>query len=79
MTTNEVNTYLWDESQATRGPDEIASSLMDYFEQHAPDRPKAIMYSDQCGGQNKNIKIVAAMITLWKVTSFESNKLTISS
>lgn len=45
MTTNEVHTYLWYESQASGGPDEIASCLKYYFEQQAPDRPKAIMYS----------------------------------
>lgn len=70
MTSNEVHTYLWNESQASRGPEEIASCLMDYFEHYAPDRPKAIMYSDQCGGQNKNIKVVAAMNHMVKSDQF---------
>lgn len=50
--------YVWDESKASRGPQEVGSCIM-HFVQHFVKSEKLIMYSDQCGGQNRNIKIAA--------------------
>lgn len=53
-----VRMYMWNESVASRGLQEIESSLMHYIKANVTTR-KLIMYSDQCGGQNQNAKIAS--------------------
>lgn len=48
--------YVWDESKASRGPEEIGSCLLHYFKKYVATK-NVIMYSDACGGQNRNIKM----------------------
>lgn len=62
LATNEATCYLWHETVANRGANEIASCI--YKEVTSlPDSVKTvILYSDTCGGQNKNSH-VAAMFT----------------
>ena len=51
--------YLWNETIAKRGSIEIASCLIHYFDHFLQDEVKTLkMFSDNCGGQNKNINIV---------------------
>lgn len=47
--------YMWDESQGSRGPDEIASCLYKHLTLNKP-KKCVIAYADTCGGQNRNIK-----------------------
>lgn len=50
--------YVWDESFASRGSQEISSCLYRHFLTYVPiDTEKIILYSDACGGQNRNIKM----------------------
>lgn len=50
--------YIWDESVASRGSQEIGSCLLKHFKTKIPDTvEKIILYSDSCGGQNRNIKL----------------------
>lgn len=56
MKTNDVYMFMWDESIASRGPQEIGSCIM-YFLKNIVKCEHLIMYSDQCGGQNRNIKM----------------------
>ena len=50
--------YVWSEDVASRGPQEIASCLKEHFEQNLPNTTKEVtLYSDSCGGQNRNIKM----------------------
>lgn len=50
--------YIWSENVASRGAQEIGSALIYHFEHHVPSTTKhIILYSDSCGGQNRNIKI----------------------
>lgn len=58
LETGEVHMYMWDESIASRGPQEIGSCVAHYIKNFVTTR-KLIMYSDQCGGQNRNFKIAA--------------------
>lgn len=58
LSNNDEKMYVWDESKASRGPQEVGSCIM-HFVQHFVKSEKLIMYSDQCGGQNRNIKIAA--------------------
>ncbi|XP_039747039.1 uncharacterized protein LOC120637854 isoform X2 [Pararge aegeria] len=56
--TDEMFMYVWDESTASRGPQEIGSCLLKFIREHVHTK-RLIMYSDQCGGQNRNIKVAA--------------------
>lgn len=56
MGTDDAYMFVWDESDASRGPQEIGSFLMYFFKNFVTTK-KVIMYSDQCGGQNRNIKL----------------------
>ncbi|CAH1984379.1 unnamed protein product [Acanthoscelides obtectus] len=47
--------YMWPENVAKRGSDEIASILYKHFREHSiKGNKKLIVYTDNCGGQNKN-------------------------
>ncbi|CAG4955519.1 unnamed protein product [Colias eurytheme] len=54
--TDKVTMCLWDETIASRGPQEIGSCLLRYIKENVTTK-KLILYSDQCGGQNRNIKM----------------------
>ena len=49
--------YVWSENIASRGPQEIASCLIKHFSQLPNNIQHLILYSDACGGQNRNIKM----------------------
>lgn len=62
--TNDSIHNMWDESEAARGANQVGSalyihlmSLPDYVEE-------AVLWSDTCGGQNKNSIIVATLQTV---------------
>lgn len=49
--------YVWDETIASRGAQEISSCLLKHFKNVVPtETEKIILYSDACPGQNRNIK-----------------------
>lgn len=49
--------YIWDESIASRGAQEVTSCLLYHLKHFIPSDTEQIkLYSDACGGQNKNIK-----------------------
>lgn len=51
--------FLWKEGDAGRGAQEVGSCIKKYLEAYAPkDIEELILWSDSCGGQNRNIKIV---------------------
>ncbi|CAH1953378.1 unnamed protein product [Acanthoscelides obtectus] len=55
--------YMWPENVAKRGSDEIASILYKHFREHyIKGNKKLIVYTDNCGGQNKNWSIIC----LWQ-------------
>lgn len=54
---------LWHEAVAGRGPDEIGSCLLKYM-QNNPMKSKVILWSDSCGGQNRNIKLTSLLMRL---------------
>lgn len=50
--------YVWPESMASRGSQEVASCLLKHFMNFVPkDTQKIVLRSDACGGQNRNIKM----------------------
>uniref|UniRef100_A0A1B0GNF7 Uncharacterized protein n=1 Tax=Phlebotomus papatasi TaxID=29031 RepID=A0A1B0GNF7_PHLPP len=55
--TKQGHMYLWAENIASRGAQEIASCLLCHLKSLPPTVTKVILYSDSCGGQNRNIKM----------------------
>lgn len=54
---NKAYMYIWAESIASRGAQEITSCLLKHFENFVPpETTRIILNSDSCGGQNRNIK-----------------------
>lgn len=50
--------YVWSENVASRGGQEIGSCILKHFKDNVSSKVcKIIMYSDSCGGQNRNIKL----------------------
>lgn len=49
--------YMWNESVASRGPDEIGSALMYHINKYITTAEDLVIYTDCCGGQNRNFKI----------------------
>lgn len=68
LATQEAVMYIWNESIASRGSQEIGSCLM-YYINNFVDTENLIMYSDQCGGQNRNIKL--SLMCNYMITSPE--------
>lgn len=72
--------YVWNETIASRGSQEIASCLYKHFTKYLPkDTQKLFLNSDACSGQNRNIKMslmLKKMLCDWKhsdLTSIEQH------
>lgn len=50
--TKAVKCYIWNECTAGRGSDEVASCVFDFLSSMT--HPEVVLYSDNCGGQNRN-------------------------
>ncbi|XP_033229812.1 uncharacterized protein LOC117181350 isoform X2 [Belonocnema kinseyi] len=51
--------YIWSENVASRGGEEIGSCLLKHLKTNIPDETdRIVLYSDCCGGQNRNIKVI---------------------
>lgn len=54
--------YVWSENVASRGSQEIGSCLVKHLNEHLPKETKnLLLYSDSCGGQNRNIKLALTL------------------
>ena len=54
--------FLWNEVEKGKGSDEVGSCLLKYFMALPDEVSKVDVFSDNCGGQNKNIQVVAACL-----------------
>ena len=50
--------HMWDESMASRGSHEVGSCVLSHLKEIDSDATNLILYSDACGGQNRNIYLV---------------------
>ncbi|VEN43467.1 unnamed protein product [Callosobruchus maculatus] len=74
-TTNKPYAFIWREGVAGRGAQEVGSCLKKFIDQHLKNGVEdLILWSDSCGGQNRNIKIV---LLLKKILSEHSTLQTI--
>lgn len=68
--------YVWNESVASRGSQEIASCLYKHLFKYVPkDTRKIILLSDSCGGQNRNIKMSMMLknfLSIWQHPELKS-------
>lgn len=48
--------YVWDETVASRGAQEIGSCIRKHLLSHVQKAKHIIAFSDACGGQNRNFK-----------------------
>lgn len=55
---------VWPEYVGGRGSNKIGTCLWDYFSKMSTDKRSLILWSDNCGGQNKNQFILAVYMTL---------------
>ena len=60
--TGEGFMHVWDESVASCGSQEIGSCIIRHLKEIGSGAKKLVLYSDACGGQNRNINLVA----LWQ-------------
>nr|XP_012148112.1 PREDICTED: uncharacterized protein LOC105663491 [Megachile rotundata] len=67
---NKVNMYVWDETIASRGSQEVASCCLRHLE-NVTTQSHVIAYSDMCTGQNRNLQM--ALMWLKVVQSLENN------
>lgn len=64
---------MWTEDVAKRGSDEIASCLLKYIKEHPPTPNKhLIVFTDNCGGQNKDWTIMALWLHLVRTKVYKS-------
>ncbi|XP_063680226.1 uncharacterized protein LOC134815604 [Bolinopsis microptera] len=60
--TDEKTCFMWDQTQANRGPDEIGSCLL-YILRNLPENiTDVVIWADSCGGQNRNKENAAAIL-----------------
>ena len=62
LQTHEGFAYMWNESEGNRGANEIATAVYTWLSAKDEEKFKeCILYSDSCGGQNRN-KMMSTMI-----------------
>ena len=54
--------YVWDETVASRGAQEISSCVIKHLKVQASNKKRVTIYSDTCTGQNWNIKMTLALM-----------------
>lgn len=57
----EATCYIWDETEGRKGSCEIGTCLIRYIKSLPQDVRHLILYSDTCGGQNRNKFVAAAL------------------
>ncbi|RZF44217.1 hypothetical protein LSTR_LSTR003857 [Laodelphax striatellus] len=65
---NQAYCYLWTEVNGKRGSCEVGSCLYHYIKNLSTEIKEISLYSDTCGGQNRNLQICALMLFLIKTT-----------
>lgn len=69
---DEVNMYVWDETIASRGSQEVASCCLMHL-QNVTTQKHIIAYSDMCTGQNRNIKLALMWMKIVQSSDNEIN------
>lgn len=67
--TSNASCYIWNETIAKRGANDIASCVFHYLENLPSNITHVIMYSDNCAGQNKNSFFMAMCLAFLEQNS----------
>lgn len=59
---------MWHEAEGVRGANQIATCLHKELSQHPENISSVKLYSDSCGGKNRNSHVVTKFIMLFKNT-----------
>ena len=62
--------HTWHEGVASRGSNEVASCLMKHLREMNSQADNLVLYSDSCGGQNRNIGIVCTLLYIVASSEF---------
>lgn len=54
LDSKDVKCYMWHEGEGGRGSSEISTYVYKYLKELSPHVKHAVLYSDTCGGQNRN-------------------------
>lgn len=68
---NKAFCFMWYETIAGRGANQIGSCLFKKLLSLPPQIKQVVLYSDTCGGQNKNSHIVAMFLILMQLSNLE--------
>jgi len=73
LTSRKSTFFVWDETVASRGSQDIGSCLVKYCFEKAESGTKTLTaYSDSCGGQNRNHKIALLWMYVCAMSSIET-------
>ncbi|CAH2009500.1 unnamed protein product [Acanthoscelides obtectus] len=70
--TGKGSMFLWAEPTAKRGSEEIASILLKYLQGISSTKEHLVVFTDNCGGQNKNWVIMSLWLQLVREGFFKS-------
>ena len=62
--------HTWHEGLASRGSNEVASCLMKHLREMNSEAGNLVLYSDSCGGQNRNIGMVCTLMYIVASSEF---------
>ena len=65
--------FMWPESVASRGSQEVCSCVLNYLRMGSTEASHLIVYSDACGGQNRNINVVCMWMHIAASSNFSYN------
>ena len=68
--------YCWTEGTAKRGSVEVISCMLKFLRSIASTWPELVLWSDTCGGQNRNFNMTASLITLVNDSDLNIKKVT---
>jgi len=70
---NTVKLYLYHEGDDRKGPNDVCSFLLHYLSTEIPESVKTLhLYSDNCGGQNKNHALAKMLLALVETKRFDT-------
>lgn len=63
--------FMWPESVASRGSQEVCSCVFKYLRMRESETSHLMVYSDACGGQNRNINVACMWMHIVASTDFK--------
>ena len=63
--------FMWPESTASRGSQEVCSCVMKYLRMRNSSASHMVVYSDACGGQNRNINVACMWMHIVSSSDFK--------